>query len=66
MGLPERTDRRDGMVLQAALSDIHIEFIDGPLGDSISNKSIPTNEKGEHINGGALGCWRGHVNALQE
>lgn len=66
MGLPSRTDRRDGMVLQAALSDLSIEFIDGPIGDNISTKAIPVGEDRKHLEGGALGCWRGHINALQE
>ncbi|KAM3427979.1 hypothetical protein MY4824_009094 [Beauveria thailandica] len=66
MGLPSRTDRRDGMALQAALSDLTIEFIDGPLGENISEKAIPTAEDGKHLTGGELGCWRGHINALQE
>ncbi len=66
MGLPSRTDRRDGMALQAALSDLTIEFIDGPLGENISEKAVPTAEDGKHLTGGELGCWRGHINALQE
>lgn len=66
MGLPSRTDRRDGMALQAALSDLSIEFIDGPLGENISEKAIPTAEDGKHLVGGEAGCWRGHMNALQE
>ncbi|TQV90780.1 Glycosyl transferase, family 25 [Cordyceps javanica] len=66
MGLASRTDRRDGMALQAALSDLSIEFIDGPAGENISEKAIPTGEDGKHLTGGELGCWRGHINALQE
>ncbi|EGX88667.1 Glycosyl transferase, family 25 [Cordyceps militaris CM01] len=66
MGLASRTDRRDGMALQAALSELSIEFIDGPMGDNISEKAIPVGEDGKHLEGGELGCWRGHINALQE
>ncbi len=66
MGLPSRTDRRDGMALQAALSELTIEFIDGPMGDNISEKAVPVAEDGKHLTGGELGCWRGHINALQE
>lgn len=66
MGLPSRTDRRDGMALQAALSNLRIEFIDGPMGDNISEKAVPTGEDGKHLLAGELGCWRGHINALQE
>ncbi|KAJ3480623.1 hypothetical protein NLG97_g8030 [Lecanicillium saksenae] len=66
MGLAERTDRRDQMMLQAGLSNMVIEFIDGPRGESINPKAVPANEAGETIKDGALGCWRGHMNALQE
>ncbi len=66
MGLPSRTDRRDQMVLQAGLSNIRIEFIDGVRGEDINPKAVPANEAGETLRPGALGCWRGHMNALQE
>ncbi|TQV96790.1 LPS glycosyltransferase [Cordyceps javanica] len=66
MGLPDRTDRRDQMVLQASLSNIMFEFIDGPRGESINPNAIPMSEAGDTLTGGALGCWRGHMNALQE
>lgn len=66
MGLPSRTDRRDGMALQAALSELSIEFIDGVAGENISEKAIPVGKDLKHLTGGELGCWRGHINALQE
>lgn len=54
------------MVLQAGLSNIRIEFIDGVRGEDINPKAVPANEAGETLRPGALGCWRGHMNALQE
>ncbi|OAA53268.1 Glycosyl transferase, family 25 [Cordyceps fumosorosea ARSEF 2679] len=67
MGLPDRTDRRDQMVLQAGLSNIAIEFIDSVRGGDINPKAIPAAaEEGEKLSPGAYGCWRGHMNALQE
>ncbi|KAM3523261.1 hypothetical protein NHJ13051_005173 [Beauveria bassiana] len=66
MGLPDRTDRRDQMVLQAGLSNIVIEFVDSVRGDEINPKAIPAAESGEKLTPGAYGCWRGHMNALQE
>ncbi|KAF7553109.1 hypothetical protein G7Z17_g3869 [Cylindrodendrum hubeiense] len=66
LGLPERTDRRDAMTLSTALSGISFQFINGVLGDSISDKAIPKESKHKKISPGALGCWRGHMNVLQE
>lgn len=54
------------MVLQAGLSNIVIEFIDGARGEDINPKAVPANENGDKLRPGALGCWRGHMNALQE
>ncbi|KAK2035018.1 hypothetical protein LX32DRAFT_716126 [Colletotrichum zoysiae] len=64
VGLPSRTDRRDGMILQAALSDLDIEFVDGVPGDTVSDKAIPKTSQHERLSDGAIGCWRGHMNAL--
>ncbi|KAM4060802.1 glycosyltransferase family 25 (LPS biosynthesis protein) domain-containing protein [Hirsutella rhossiliensis] len=67
VGLPSRTDRRDGMVLQAALSNIDIDFIDGVKDSDIPEKAIPkAPENAHHIRGPALGSWRGHMNAIQQ
>lgn len=66
VSIPSRTDRRDNMVLQAAVSNMEIEFIDAAKGDGIAENSIPMDETGDHLEGGALGCWRGHMNAIHE
>ncbi|KAH8736639.1 hypothetical protein BGZ61DRAFT_411456 [Ilyonectria robusta] len=66
VGLPERTDRRDAVTLNTALSGITFQFINGVLGDSISDKALPKEFKHKKISPGALGCWRAHMNALQE
>lgn len=66
VGLPSRTDRRDGMVLQAAVSDIEIEFIDGVRGDDVLNNAIPNAHKTTRPGSGTLGSWRAHMNAIQE
>ncbi|KJZ72451.1 hypothetical protein HIM_08120 [Hirsutella minnesotensis 3608] len=54
------------MVLQAALSQISIDFIDGLAGSSIPEKAIPENQNSGHIVNAELGSWRGHMNAIQE
>ncbi|KAI1651585.1 glycosyltransferase family 25 protein [Daldinia loculata] len=66
VGLPSRTDRRDGMFLQAALSDIRIEFVDGVNGKDIPDKAIPMTFERERMNDASLGSWRAHINAIQE
>ncbi|KAL2189941.1 glycosyltransferase family 25 protein [Thermothelomyces heterothallicus CBS 203.75] len=66
VGLPSRSDRRDNIVLQAALSDIQVEFIDGVLGQDIPDKAIPTSPDHKRPADPVLGCWRGHMNAVRE
>lgn len=66
IGLPSRTDRRDGMLLQAALTDMNLEFIDGVPGANVPDKAIPKTTEHDRLGDGAIGCWRGHMNALAE
>lgn len=66
VGLPERTDRRDGLTFQADLSNLEISFIDGVKGDQIATKAVPVEEGGRTIKPAELGCWRGHMNAVAE
>ena len=66
VGLPSRTDRRDNMLLQAAISNIEIEFVDGVSGDDVLEKAVPMDESEEHLKAGNLGSWRAHMNAVAE
>lgn len=66
IGLPSRTDRRDGIVLSAALSDMSINLVDGVLGDTVSDKAIPVTEEHGRMPDPVIGCWRGHMNAIRE
>ncbi|KAI1412899.1 glycosyltransferase family 25 protein [Hypoxylon sp. FL1857] len=66
VGLPSRTDRRDGMVLQAALSNIEVEFIDGVLGKDVPDKALPSTQELKRLEDAVVGAWRGHMNAIQE
>lgn len=54
------------MVLQAALSDLDVDFVDGVQGSDVPEKAIPKAENAEHIGGADLGSWRGHLNAIQQ
>ncbi|KAG5931109.1 hypothetical protein E4U53_001945 [Claviceps sorghi] len=66
VGLPSRSDRRDGMTLTAALSEISIKFVNGVKGEEVSEKAVPVPENGQHLEGPSLGSWRGHMDAIQE
>ncbi|KAH7324214.1 hypothetical protein B0I35DRAFT_423740 [Stachybotrys elegans] len=64
--MPSRTDRRDGMILQAALSDIDIDFIDGVDGKTIPDKAVPLLKPHDRLPDASIGSWRGHMNAIRE
>jgi hypothetical protein len=66
VGLPARTDRRDGMVLQASLSNMDIEFIDGVDGKDIPDKAVPMVKGSKRLKDASIGSWRAHMNAVQE
>jgi hypothetical protein len=67
VGLPTRTDRRDAMILSAALSNMEVEFVDGVLGESVKDSVIPSPEgKLRRLGNSSIGSWRGHMNAIQE
>ncbi|OLL24578.1 Procollagen galactosyltransferase 1 [Neolecta irregularis DAH-3] len=69
INIPARTDRRDAMYVMGLATDISIQFIDGIDGKDIDNRALvghfdrdmPEGEKN-----GVWGCWRSHMNALNE
>ncbi|KAJ2996244.1 hypothetical protein NUW58_g1042 [Xylaria curta] len=66
VSLPSRTDRRDGMTLAAALSNVDFEFIDGVDGSSIPDNALPQTSAHDRPSHPTVGAWRGHMNAIQE
>ncbi|KAK4139493.1 glycosyltransferase [Dichotomopilus funicola] len=66
VGLPSRSDRRDGMVLQAALSDMQFEFIDGVMGKDVPDKAVPSSPEHTRLADASIGSWRAHMNAVRE
>lgn len=66
VGLPSRTDRRDGMVLGSALSNLEIEFIDGVQGKDVPDKALPSGPDQERMPDPVVGSWRALMNAVQE
>ena len=43
-----------------------IELMDGVLGETISDKAIPSAEGYKRMPDPVIGCWRGHMNTIQE
>jgi hypothetical protein len=66
VGLPSRTDRRDAIILSAALTNMAIDFIDGVMGDTVLDKAVPASEEHRRLPDPSIGSWRGHINAIQE
>lgn len=54
------------MFLQAALSNMEIEFIDGVFGKSVPDKAVPMAKDQERLQDASIGSWRAHMNAIQE
>lgn len=54
------------MVLQAAVSNVEIEFVDGVKGDTIPDSAIPLARGSGRLPPATLGSWRAHLNAIQE
>lgn len=66
VSLPSRTNRRDEMALQAALSNLIFFFIDGVLGQDVPDSAIRTTKEHGRMADPSVGSWRGHMNAIQE
>lgn len=41
ISLPDRSDKRDSLVVQASLSNFSVTFVDGIDGATISDKAVP-------------------------
>ncbi|MCJ1313341.1 hypothetical protein MMC25_007018 [Agyrium rufum] len=65
LGLPERTDRRDGLTLAAAVSNFDFEFVDGIHGETLLDKVLPPSDHG-NLKANSIGAWRGHMNAIRK
>ncbi|RDW77211.1 hypothetical protein BP6252_05264 [Coleophoma cylindrospora] len=65
MALPERSDRRDAMSLQASFTGIKFKWIQGVKGESVPEKAVPPAWPIAADKKGVLGSWRGHMNIIQ-
>ncbi|KAK5452078.1 hypothetical protein LTS15_007801 [Exophiala xenobiotica] len=63
ISLPERTDKRDTMLLQAQLTNFTLEMVDGVVGSKVSPKALPYTMKQDN---GTIGCWRAHLDIFNK
>ncbi|KPI45272.1 uncharacterized protein AB675_2732 [Cyphellophora attinorum] len=63
ISLPERTDKRDAWTIMSSLFDLDIGLADGVDGAAVSEKALPHTF---HQAPGIVGCWRAHMNVLQD
>lgn len=65
IGMPDRTDRKDTVVVAASYTGLRVDWIPGVAWESITPKARPTKWKIEKGYEPALGCWRAHLNVMQ-
>lgn len=63
LSLKERTDKHDAFAVQAALTGIRYKIAEGVNGGTIPSKALPYTMA---IDKPQLGCWRAHLNVLQD
>lgn len=65
VGLPDRSDKRDAIVLTSAATGFRVEFVDGIKGETIPDKAVPFGVERKALMESNLGSWRGHMNAIR-
>lgn len=65
VGLPERSDKRDGLALTSSLPGFKIDWVDGVRGQTIPDKALPFGVDRLKLWENNLGSWRGHMNAVR-
>lgn len=63
VSLPARSDKRDSFTMQASLSNLSFTIVDGVDGRAVPSQALPYTFDQSH---GAIGCWRAHLNILQQ
>ncbi|EFE39092.1 LPS glycosyltransferase, putative [Trichophyton verrucosum HKI 0517] len=66
VNLPSRTDRRDAIVLLAAVSGIKLHWVDGIRGENVVDKALPPPATHQYFKAANIGSWRGHLDALSD
>ncbi|KAL3417727.1 lps glycosyltransferase [Phlyctema vagabunda] len=62
LGLKERSDKKDAMLLSASLTGFQVEFVDAVKGEEVLDKVRPP---GLDLSGPVLGSWRSHLNVIR-
>ncbi|KAI1434874.1 glycosyltransferase family 25 protein [Xylaria sp. CBS 124048] len=65
VGLAERSDKRDAFALTSALTEFHVEFMDGVKGEDVHDKALPPGSSRQSLREVNWGSWRGHMNAIR-
>lgn len=63
ISLPERTDKRDAIGLQASVTNLSLTYETGVYGADVLAEAKPY---GMHRSPGEVGCWRSHLNVMQK
>ncbi|KAK2628995.1 hypothetical protein QTJ16_002098 [Diplocarpon rosae] len=65
VGLAERSDKRDALMLISSLTGFRINWIEGVRGESVVDKALPYGVDRVKLWETNLGSWRGHINAVR-
>ncbi|KAI9799162.1 MAG: hypothetical protein M1833_004202 [Piccolia ochrophora] len=65
VGLKERSDRRDALTLQADLTGMHVDWVDGYKGRDIVDKAVPIGVNRNDMGEANVGSWRGHIDTIR-
>lgn len=63
ISLPLRGDKQDAFAMQAALSGIYYDVVDGVIGSTIPKKALPFRMDQDDM---TVGCWRAHLNIWRD
>ena len=63
ISLPLRGDKQDAFALQATLSGISYDLVDGVIGSTIPQKALPFRMDQDNM---TVGCWRAHLNIWRD
>ena len=63
ISLPLRGDKQDAFAMQATLSRITYDLVDGVIGSRIPQKALPYGMDQDAM---TVGCWRAHLNIWRD
>jgi hypothetical protein len=63
ISLPLRGDKQDAFAMQATMSGISYDLVDGVIGSTIPQKALPFRMDQDEM---TIGCWRAHLNIWRD